>query len=212
MTTKQTWREDAAENRRQILETEAVALALLLLLRKKKLKSLADEFAIAEFEAELAAAIYRVRAAARTAAGSLARRQLGLPLVGAGLLERLTDVNRSKRIAENIGEFVRKGAASGSASASAFLRKTDRQLARAAVTENSVAYNEERRKAISAVADKAGLIEIWDAELDQRTCETCLDMDGAEAVDGRFPGGFVPGAVHPWCRCTSYWVRRDWIH
>lgn len=74
-----------------------------------------------------------------------------------------------------------------------------------AITEATEAMNAER---IATAQRELGpgydLFEIWDAELDKRTCPTCWNLNGTRvrASEG-FPGGLRPAAVHGRCRCSS---------
>ncbi len=117
----------------------------------------------------------------------------------------LADVKRAESISKRFATFVRDKLEQG-----APLKSIDSRLSTIAITENAQAINEQRREVISQLTSQYNvpLVEVWDATLDQRTCESCMALDGAESIDGAgFPGGEVPGAVHPRCRCTSHFIR-----
>lgn len=84
-------------------------------------------------------------------------------------------------------------------------------LTRLAVTETSSAFSKARALVLRDTAnDNAGArwvrhaYEMWDATLDKATCSVCGSMHGTMVPVGtRFRRGLQPGAVHPYCRCTS---------
>src|SRR5207244_4083170 len=54
---------------------------------------------------------------------------------------------------------------------------------------------------------QAWLIEFIASE-DERTCPICLELDGQRRpLDGTYPGGQGPPAVHSRCRCSEGLVR-----
>jgi len=91
------------------------------------------------------------------------------------------------------------------------VRQAESTLTSIATTEVSSAFSDERAKAmaLTVATYKAAewvpmLHQVWDATLDQRTCSRCSALDGAiRPWGGDFPGGAVPGQVHPRCRCQA---------
>lgn len=74
-------------------------------------------------------------------------------------------------------------------------------LKRIAVTESSEAYNTGKATAAKSVP-KTGMLRVWDANLDKRSCMVCQRADGyIVGLKEPFPWG-EPGTVHPYCRCT----------
>ena len=88
---------------------------------------------------------------------------------------------------------------------------------RTAETEVARAYSDEHREALrdlvehdrgfrdGALADaiERHVVRQWSAMVD--ACERCWPLDGQQAeIDGSFPGGEVPGEVHPRCRCIEF--------
>lgn len=50
-------------------------------------------------------------------------------------------------------------------------------------------------------------VERWDGVLDSAICPICRSLDGTYAFPGKgFPSGYVPGYVHPHCRCIPEFV------
>lgn len=121
-----------------------------------------------------------------------------------GIPGRLLDMDRAQRFSGNTSKLGLDVLGKGGD----VVKRLDSRLIQIAVTENANAYNLEHRQTVIDTAAGLGLVEVWDATLDQRTCELCESMDGAITVDGIFPDSLVPGAVHPYCRCTSHFVRR----
>lgn len=80
-----------------------------------------------------------------------------------------------------------------------------------ATTQTASAFGAEREAVMTAYAKEArarGLVipfKRWDATHDKRLCARCRDLAEAPprpwGID--FPGGAVPGLVHPRCRCVS---------
>jgi hypothetical protein len=200
--------EQAKDSRKRILKTEAAALALLLLLRRKTIKGRATAEAIAALEAQLYPTLAGIRQAARGEAFAHATKYFGDRLEQSGIPGKLIDLNRSKLYAGNTGKLGLDTLGKGGP----VIKRIDQRLIQLAVTENSNAYNLEHRNAVIDLADHAGLVEVWDAELDKRTCDTCASLDGSEALNGEFEGGLVPGNVHTNCRCTSHFVHRSILH
>lgn len=86
-------------------------------------------------------------------------------------------------------------------------------------TEANRAANEGHRAAIrQAVADgrldPAKWVNAWSAQIDDATCQVCLDAHGTtkELLAELYPNGLVPGGglrgPHPNCRCGEVEVRR----
>lgn len=122
---------------------------------------------------------------------------------GIGMAESITDVRRAERYSERFAQLVRAKAGERNA-----LAALDNRLATIGITENAEAFNAQRRASAEVIAERVGLIEIWDAVLDQRTCSECWRMNREQALVGRgFPGGLRPGQVHARCRCTSHFER-----
>lgn len=121
-----------------------------------------------------------------------------------GLAEHVRDFQIANRYADRIGMLAIDGLGD-----SGVIRQIDSRLATLAITENSAAYNEQRRAIAHGLAERFDLVEIWDAQLDQATCQECWGMDGEMALVGQgFASGLAPGNVHPRCRCTSHFERR----
>jgi hypothetical protein len=78
-------------------------------------------------------------------------------------------------------------------------------------TENAWAAGQEKDRIYRDFARKnarlaRGLLKVWDAELDRRTCPTCEGAHGEMVpLHDEFSNG-VPGGVHPRCRCSSHVV------
>lgn len=74
------------------------------------------------------------------------------------------------------------------------------QTRRLAVTESAEAFSSGRAKYLHQTP-ALGLLRVWDAVLDRRTCQTCSALDGV-IVGAResFPHGDPP--VHNHCRCS----------
>jgi hypothetical protein len=77
---------------------------------------------------------------------------------------------------------------------------TAKRLEQIAVTESADAWGGARAKYLRE-QPALGLLRVWDARLDRRTCPTCSSLDGV-IVGARepFPHGEAP--IHPWCRCN----------
>lgn len=178
------------------------------MLRRKTIKRKVTLEAIHALEAQLYPAIVGLRATAREAALGHAAKFFGGRLPDSGIPGRLLDIDRAKSYSANTSKLGIDLLGKGDQIA----KQLDRRLAQIAVTENANAYNLEHRNAVIDTADGLGLVEVWDSELDKRTCEVCMSLDGSLAIDGSFDGGQIPGAVHPWCRCTSHFVRRSILH
>ncbi|HXJ27404.1 MAG TPA: minor capsid protein, partial [Streptosporangiaceae bacterium] len=43
----------------------------------------------------------------------------------------------------------------------------------------------------------------WNAVMDERTTADCAALNGTLFTADKPPGGLLPGAVHPRCRCTA---------
>lgn len=82
-------------------------------------------------------------------------------------------------------------------------------LERAAATETSSAFNDERRRIYGDLAKSSlapELFKVWSAVLDRRTCAFCFGKDGqVRALHESFGGETPP--VHPYCRCVVELVR-----
>lgn len=78
-------------------------------------------------------------------------------------------------------------------------------LERAAATENAHVFNQAR---IHGLAHVTGLRVQWDATLDARVCDDCLELDGEKSAP--MEGFVVPSTgqvilhppAHPYCRCV----------
>jgi hypothetical protein len=96
----------------------------------------------------------------------------------------------------------------------AAIRRIDRtrtvirsRVDRTAATEIASAYNDEHVAALARVSDAyddvasaiqaAGLVLVWDAVLDRRTCDHCDQRHGSIIEPGEEPPG------HPMCRCIA---------
>lgn len=125
---------------------------------------------------------------------------------GVGLAESIQDTQLAARYADRVGML-----AIDSLGESGAIRALDNRLATIAITENSVAFNEQRRAIAWHLADRFDLDEVWDAQLDQATCQECWSLNNeVAAVGGQFPGNARPGMVHARCRCTSHLIRRTY--
>lgn len=85
---------------------------------------------------------------------------------------------------------------------------TEGSLTRIAVTESSQAFSAARVDLAESLPERPRLAEVshlmrvWDATLDNRTCEVCEAADGKiVGLNEAFPEG-EPGSVHSNCRCT----------
>lgn len=206
MTPLERTRQDERETRKRILEAEAIALLLLLRRRRKLAPGVIDPANAVEVARLLESYLYRdlltIRDAAR-AAGLADLRRFFPDAAGLGLAGAVLDSRRVQGITQRFGTLVRDTAGKPGAPGA-----LDVRLATIGVTENAEAFNHERRDAVAQLAERYALVEVWDATLDKRTCEECLKLDGTRAPVGvGFPGGAVPGAVHPRCRCTSHFER-----
>lgn len=80
-----------------------------------------------------------------------------------------------------------------------------------ATTQAASAFAYERERIMRTHAREArvrGLVvpfKRWDATHDKRLCARCRDLSSAmpRPWGVAFPGGIVPGTVHPRCRCVS---------
>lgn len=80
-------------------------------------------------------------------------------------------------------------------------------LKRIAVTESADSFNA-AREAVIRRATTLDLWKIWDAVLDERTCDVCEGLHGTSVPAGQaFPDGDPP--IHPWCRCHWQLVTRS---
>ena len=77
-------------------------------------------------------------------------------------------------------------------------------------TEPAQAWGDERDGLSDDYAEESrrrGLVvplKVWDATLDRKTCRVCEGLDGTVRPFGvDFPGGLVPGSVHPSDRCVE---------
>lgn len=93
---------------------------------------------------------------------------------------------------------------------SAALEASQARLETAARTEPAQAFGDERdglSDDYAVESRRRGLVvplKVWDATLDRKTCRACAALDGTVRPFGvDFPGGHVPGAVHPRCRCVE---------
>lgn len=163
---------------------------------------------IAALEWQLNQAIIGIRSAARASALQFSYAHFGAGIQPTGLAGAIEDARRAREYSGNLGtlglDTLREG--------KPLIRALDNRLITIGITENSHAYNHEHRSAVINVAAKFNLIEVWDSTLDAGTCEVCWHMDGEEAIDGRFEHGLVPGGVHARCRCTSHFLRRQWLN
>lgn len=79
-----------------------------------------------------------------------------------------------------------------------------------ATTEVSHAFNAARTRVAEDMppppAGERGYLR-WSATLDKRTCSLCASLDGKTAPVGGTFDGYMPGAVHPRCRCIAYFIR-----
>lgn len=83
------------------------------------------------------------------------------------------------------------------------LAQEDYRLRRVAATEVPHAYSRMHYE----IDPGEGWARRWDATLDLRLCKTCRKMHGIIVPIGEpFPGGMVPGDVHPNCRCEPAFV------
>jgi hypothetical protein len=84
------------------------------------------------------------------------------------------------------------------------------RLETTARTEPAQAFGNERDGLTDDYAEESrrrGLLvplKFWDATLDRKTCLACWRLNGTARPFGiDFPGGAVPGYVHPGCRCQE---------
>jgi len=119
------------------------------------------------------------------------------------------------KILERYTDYRAEGLSGDAAKDQAF-GDEDHRVDMIATTENSEAFSRERDDELDSYAlteayeaEKRNLgalipFKWWNATLDKRTCHICEGLDGKIALLGRpFPGGLVPGAAHPRCRCTE---------
>lgn len=76
--------------------------------------------------------------------------------------------------------------------------------------EMRISANEGRKELWRSLVDE-GIVKqrqiqrTWVTQQDDSVDPICEDLDGETApLNGSFPGGAEPGAVHPACRCTSF--------
>lgn len=195
--------EDEERTRKRMLQAEAAALLLLLGRRRRVIQetlnpSQADEVARV-LQAYAQGDILAIRQAARFA-GANDMRLFWSDVPGIGIAEQLEDLRRARIYSENLAALIRSEAGAPGA-----IGAIDNRLATIAITENSEAFNAQRHVIANHIAERVGLVEVWDATNDKRTCDECWRMDGERAIVGiGFSGGRRPGSVHARCRCTSH--------
>ena len=195
-----------------MLDTAAALLLLWPGKRKPDIRAIIER-------AALAGSIQSYRAGQVAAASTIARlsKEIGTDLELVGLpIPRGELAKRALAGAEHFADAFRDGMADKREVADQFgPRAAAKQVAedeayrlrRLAATENSVAFNEARQSEVEASVKRAGVdpktvTRIWHAELD--ACEKCNVLNGDEAaLNGSFPSGEEPGAVHANCRCTT---------
>jgi hypothetical protein len=191
-----------------MIQTETAALVALLALRKSLVSRKPNRFRIDAILRDLEAQAYRGIMALRGRARLVGIADVASTFGATGqisLAARIEDVERARRYSSNLVKLAEKRIETPGG-----LAAIDSRLATIAVTENAQAFNSQRQQVVSDLVERygIGIAEVWDATLDKRTCDECLRLDGSESVKGRgFPGGQIPGAVHPNCRCTSHFVR-----
>lgn len=82
------------------------------------------------------------------------------------------------------------------------------------ITSTQETFSGARRAAIARFAgplQDLDFVRVWDATLDRRTCERCMNADGKWVLPSeRFPWGEPP--LHPHCRCSDSLVPRSWVN
>jgi hypothetical protein len=210
---------EAERNRRALIEVSSAALPLLLQRRDAavqaglkaggSLDSIAGRIATSTKQG-----INEVRALSR--ASGVARLRSEASSLGRSILadaswlptEVVRDINRSSLYSDSYAKQWLKKANeaaekvdSAAKVAKAANADTIGSLKRTAVTESSEAFSSGRAKYLRA-SSSLGLLRVWDARLDKRTCPICGAADGT-IVGARepFPQG-EPGSVHPGCLCS----------
>jgi len=151
--------------------------------------------------AELESAILSTRVKAIAEANRVSAREFG----GEALAITADERQRARAIAKGWAADWAKRVASGEA-ATAAAKAMRGRLETIAITENAHAYSKARGHSIAKVD---GVVHLrWDATLDKRTCHKCRGLDGEKltvraGVHPVWPGGYVPGQVHPRCRCYA---------
>lgn len=217
MATREQADREAEETRRRMLAVEA-ALLLLLLRATRRTPRAGDLQAEADrLYTDLAQAYLWGRTAAATAGAERVGAEVRALAPGAnvaafvaapGVLEEARRAHRAgagyvRRWLPKALDLSEQGADAPGPAAHTALRPA---LETGAASEAAEAFNAERQRVIrQAVARNPELAQaleqVWDAELDKRTCERCLELDATSAPLGeRFPDGDPP--LHPRCRCT----------
>lgn len=77
-----------------------------------------------------------------------------------------------------------------------------------AATETASNYSTYRQAAVEAIPLPdldVDWMKTWDAVLDAHVCPECAALDGTTVTAfEHFPGGLIPGNVHPRCRCMAH--------
>ena len=216
MPSREQTKAEQEETRRRLLAAEAALLLLLLRATRRSpasgdLRSDADALHV-----KLAEAYLYGRASAAYAGSDRARAEI-LALAGTGYvagqpaLELLEEARRAKRAADGYVKrwldkalgLARDGAELPGPAAHEALAPV---LETGAATEAAEAFNAARREIVDDAVRRTPALaqqleQVWDAELDKRTCDTCSGLDGTTAPLGeRFPDGDPP--LHPRCRCS----------
>lgn len=200
--------EQEEQTRKRMIQAETAALLALLVMRKNLVSRKPSRFKIDSILRDLEAQSYRGILVLRSRARLAGIADIASTFGATGqvsLVDRIEDTERARRYSGNLVKFAEKRIEQPGG-----LAAVDSRLATIAVTENAQAFNSQRQQVVSDLVERygIGIVEVWDAELDKRTCDECMRLDGSESVKGRgFPGGQIPGAVHPNCRCTSHFVR-----
>lgn len=114
------------------------------------------------------------------------------------------DIFRARQFAANYARAWFGAASSAGDSVKAAANEASKttawQIRRLAVTESAEALNTGRAKYLGQ-SQALGLLRVWDAVLDKRTCPICSALDGLiVGARERFPHGDPP--VHGHCRCS----------
>lgn len=192
--------------RRRMREAEATALLLLLGARRRLVQGQPSPSDAARIATDLQYQTYHGIIEARRNARVMAANDMGelFPGMfgGIGLAEPLQDIERARRYSLGLQRYA--GAKLGERGG---IGLVDTRLETIAISENSQAFNQQRRAIANQIAERFDLVEIWDSRMD--ACDVCWGLNGSESFVGQgFPGGEYPGDVHPRCLCTSHFERR----
>lgn len=195
---------NAEENQDSHKKAEALALALLLGRITPTIKR------PAAFRKTLTEAILDVRKVSALAGSVSARRELAkLGMTPAGnsvsLTSRKSFFSAQKTAERGTSALLDRAAGLSAADSMSVMRP---RLERIAASESAAGYGAGKLSSFSELVT-SGILKVWDATLDRRTCRVCEYANGETVrIDESFSGG-EPGAVHTSCRCSWYIIGRN---